>query len=93
MDTAVLLVSEFVTNVVLHAGTTCELRLRRGDRLRVEVVDGSKRAAAQGRIGSEGNSGRGLLLVKALSTDCGTIVEPDGKLVWFEMDWVPAPPA
>ncbi len=85
-----LLVSELVTNVVLHAGTPCELRLERGARLRVEVVDGSRSRPASQMIDPAAGSGRGLLLVEALSAESGTIVEPGGKRVWFEMDWAPA---
>src|SRR3954447_20030871 len=40
VDVVALLVSELVTNVVLHARTPCELSLeRRGDRLRLAVAD------------------------------------------------------
>ena len=92
VDTVALLVSELVTNVVLHAGTACELRLKRGERLRVEVVDGSQRRPIRGAVRSEASSGRGLLLVEALSAESGTILEPEGKRVWFEMDWDPASP-
>lgn len=89
VDTVTLLVSELVTNVVLHAGTSCRLHLERGERLRIEVADGSTRVPTRGALMPEASSGRGLLLVEALSARNGTIVEADGKRVWFEMDWVP----
>ena len=54
VDTVALLVSELVTNVVLHAGTACELRLKRGERLRVEVVDGSQRRPIRGAVPNRG---------------------------------------
>lgn len=82
-----LLVSELVTNVVLHAGTDCEVRLERGRRLRVEVIDGSRRPPTRRRIEPDAGSGRGLMLVEALSAEYGTVVEPGGKRVWFEVDW------
>lgn len=91
VDTVALLVSELVTNVVLHAGTDCELRLDRGERLRVEVRDGSRRRPARSQGHPEGNSGRGLLLIEALSVEYGTIVEDDGKRVWFEVEWNTSP--
>jgi hypothetical protein len=93
VDTVSLLVSELVTNVVLHAGTACELRLERGRRLRVEVVDGSTSRPVRGLVQPDANSGRGLLLVESLSADSGTVVGADGKRVWFEMDWEPTPPS
>jgi anti-sigma regulatory factor (Ser/Thr protein kinase) len=86
-DVVSLLVGELVTNVVLHAGTACELRLERTARLRVEVIDGSRRLPTRRLIDSEAGSGRGLLLVEALSAEYGTTVEAHGKRVWFEMDW------
>ena len=85
--TTSLLVSELVTNVVLHARTPCELRLERGMRLRVEVVDGSPQPPVVREVDQVAGSGRGLLLVQALSAESGTIVEPTGKRVWFELDW------
>jgi anti-sigma regulatory factor (Ser/Thr protein kinase) len=87
------LVSELVTNVVLHAHTPCELRLEPGERLRVEVIDGSRRLPTRGLFRPEGSSGRGLLLVDALSADSGTVVEANGKRVWFELEWAPVSPA
>jgi anti-sigma regulatory factor (Ser/Thr protein kinase) len=93
-DTMVLLVSELVSNVVLHARTPCTLQIERtGARVRVEVRDGSDRlpaAAARGDVLAP--SGRGLLLVEALSAASGVESEPlGGKRVWFEL--AVAPPA
>lgn len=93
VETVCLLVSELVTNVVLHARTACEVRLERGARLRVEVVDGSTRRPVRGSLRRDGSSGRGLQLVESLSAESGTVVEADGKRVWFEMDWDQAPPS
>ena len=88
-DTMALLVSELVSNVVLHARTTCSLSIESSDdRIRVEVQDGSDRLPG----GSEepdplGQSGRGMLLVHGLSSACGVVPDPDGgKRVWFELD-------
>ena len=88
VDTAQLLTSELATNAVLHARTDFELRVeRRGDRLRVSVLDGSPRTAARRRYGLDSGTGRGLGLVEALSADWGTS-SADGwaKAVWFELD-------
>ncbi|MCU1353657.1 MAG: putative anti-sigma regulatory factor, serine/threonine protein kinase [Acidimicrobiales bacterium] len=88
VDTVTLLVSELVTNVVLHAHTACELRMEMGDRLRVEVRDGS-RSAPEPRtpFNLEAGSGRGMVLIDALSDAHGTVIETDGKRVWFEVAW------
>jgi len=91
-ETVALLVSELVSNVVLHARTPCVLSVTRvGDRLRVEVRDGSDRLPA-GTIQSDpmALSGRGMLLVDAMSDDHGSERSPEGgKVVWFELDIPP----
>ena len=80
VDTVTLLVTELVTNVLLHARTPCELRIVKGDRLRVEVADGSGRIPEQRRIDGEiTGSGNGLLLLSALSDDHGVVIDPTGK--------------
>ncbi|MCU1454573.1 MAG: putative anti-sigma regulatory factor, serine/threonine protein kinase [Acidimicrobiales bacterium] len=88
VDTVTLLVSELVTNVVLHARTPCVLRMEAGDRLRVEVRDGSHRLPESTLpFDVEAASGRGMVLIDALSDAHGTVVEPHGKRVWFELAW------
>lgn len=86
-DDAALVVSELVSNAVVHAQTGCLLTLRyRSSVLRVEVED---RGAGMPdiRTATEGDvHGRGLLLVGALSTAWGA--EPAaqrGKRVWAEL--------
>ncbi|CAN5556199.1 ATP-binding protein [soil metagenome] len=91
-DTVALLVSELVSNVVLHARTSCELTVtRNGARLRVEVRDGSDRLPAKTiQTDPMALSGRGMLLVDAMSDGHGAeALEGGGKLIWFELD-VPA---
>lgn len=87
-DTLGLLVSELVSNVVLHAQTPCEVSISRvGSRLRVEVRDGSARLPrAAGKPDPFALSGRGMLLVDALSDSHGAEpLDDGGKLVWFEL--------
>lgn len=88
-DTMALLVSELVSNVVLHAGTACDLRIARtGSRVRVEVCDGSDQLP--GRAASAdpfAQSGRGMVLVDGLSAAHGAEpVASGGKRVWFELE-------
>lgn len=87
-DTMALLVSELVSNVVLHARTPCSLRIdQRDGRLRVEVSDGSDRLPGTvPRTDPLASSGRGMLLVQGLSEAHGVDPQPaGGKRVWFEL--------
>jgi anti-sigma regulatory factor (Ser/Thr protein kinase) len=90
VDTVVLLVSEVVTNAVLHARSDIRVSLEvRGDTARVEVVDSSPAPPRLHRFHIESATGRGLRLLDQLSMGWG--VEPaltddgSGKVVWFEV--------
>ena len=95
-----LLVSELVTNAVqatarLEDHTAVRLQLF-GDnaRVRIEVWDADPRPPAPNEPGEdgipdlEGEGGRGLFLVAALSTcwDWYLTQEPTGKVVWCELE-------
>ncbi len=87
-DRVRMLVSELVTNVVLHAGTPSVVGIEDdGDWVRVLVTDGSPVAARTLQPGSDSTTGRGLRLLQALSTDSGSRssdrISPAGKTVWF----------
>jgi anti-sigma regulatory factor (Ser/Thr protein kinase) len=87
VDAARLLVSELVTNAVLHARTDIALvvrLLRTG--VRVEVHDGSPSAPVVRHYDDEAMTGRGLALVDELARRWGVDREPGGKSVWFELD-------
>ena len=93
-DTMALLVSELVSNVVLHARTPCCLTIvRDGARVRVEVQDGSDRLPGRKeRTDPLAQSGRGMQLVEGLSAAHGVVPQPGGgKCVWFELE-VPGAP-
>lgn len=85
-DTVVLLVSELVTNAVLHAQAAPEMYLYwNGQSVRVEVSDADQRQPIrQPRPGLE-TAGRGLGLVEDLSTSWGTYLDQGRKVVWFEL--------
>lgn len=83
-DVAALLVSELVTNAVLHAGTDCAVVIELGEHaLRVDVVDEDhQHVDATGLL--EG-SRRGLSIVAAMATSWGVIYRQGGKTVWFTL--------
>lgn len=83
-DAAALLVSEVVTNALLHAGTPINVAARLEDRrLRVEVRDGSVHLPVPRRYASTAGTGRGLLMVEQMVDDWGVLRHADGKTVWF----------
>jgi GAF domain-containing protein/anti-sigma regulatory factor (Ser/Thr protein kinase) len=86
-EDAALVVTELVTNAVLHGGLPVTLRLARSDnRLRIEVEDTGRNVPVRMRSSAEAMTGRGLGLVAALSSswgvDAGTV---GGKVVWAEI--------
>jgi len=87
-DTVNLLVSELVTNAVLHAGSDVEVMVRlTATAARIEVTDASADSIAPRAATSEDDSGRGLALVGTLAQRWG--VRPaagGGKTVWFEVN-------
>ncbi|MCM3884671.1 ATP-binding protein, partial [Frankia sp. R82] len=97
VEDVTLLVSEVVTNAVLHARSDLVLRafLEPG-RLRVSVEDREGAylprpgAAASNRPDPE--SGWGLLLVEALSMAWGVETTANGKRVWFDTELPNAEP-
>ncbi|WP_405900911.1 ATP-binding protein [Streptomyces sp. NBC_00727] len=89
-DAAVLIVSELVTNAVVHTASSrvlCELR-RLDGRLRISVQDQGRRPGGPqlGR-GSDDEHGRGLLLVDSLAGAWGSHDAGDrsGRIVWAEL--------
>jgi len=93
-DTAQLLVTELVSNVVRHVGEPVTVRMQhRSETIRVEVDDTSARPPEVREPDPASEGGRGLALVATLASRWGTDVHPaDGKTVWFELDVDEAPP-
>lgn len=87
-DSAVLIVSELVTNSVEHArGSSLRLTvLHRLNGVRIGVVDLSRRPPAVRAGDNCGEHGRGLVIVDALATTWGTQPLPWGKRVWANLD-------
>ncbi|MFE5818918.1 SpoIIE family protein phosphatase [Streptomyces sp. NPDC056479] len=86
-DAVLLVVSELVTNALVHTQGAVRLDLvLRGNRVRVSVSDSSPRAPAKPVIVDwESTGGRGLLLVEAVSDAYGTVPVAGGKQVWSEI--------
>ncbi|PBC76083.1 histidine kinase-like protein [Streptomyces sp. TLI_235] len=82
-----LVVSELLSNGLLHAGGPVELTLRRNwPTIRVEVFDtgpGSPEPHDPRESGRPG--GRGLHIVDRLSTDWGVVRHRHGKTVWADL--------
>jgi hypothetical protein len=89
-----LVVSELITNALLHArtgprpaGADIMLELEQcGDTLTCRVADGSALPPAKEEASATAESGRGLLLVESLSSAWGWHHGASGKFVWAEFD-------
>jgi anti-sigma regulatory factor (Ser/Thr protein kinase) len=83
------LLTEVVTNAVLHAGTTLRVVLEQdaaSGKLRCEVSDGSPVRPRLRRHSAEATTGRGLQLLESVATSWGVDPVGVGKTVWFELD-------
>jgi hypothetical protein len=82
-----LVVSELVSNAVMHAGEPICLVVNVGAMLRVEVFDGDNRVdrVVLRQLDKGTLSGRGLRIVNALAESWGTVAHDDGKTVWAEL--------
>ncbi|MEU0005137.1 SpoIIE family protein phosphatase [Streptomyces sp. NPDC006314] len=87
VDAALLVVSELVTNALVHTGGPVRLDLSLvNHRLRLAVADSSPRSPVKpASIGWEATGGRGILLVEAVSAAWGTIPVSGGKQVWADL--------
>jgi anti-sigma regulatory factor (Ser/Thr protein kinase) len=85
---ALLVLSELVTNAVLHGTAPIQVAVTSyDDILRIEVTDGDpstdRLVVQHGRTDRPG--GRGLHIVNSLARDWGMTVHPEGKTVWAEV--------
>jgi two-component sensor histidine kinase len=92
-ETLILLVSELVTNAVVHTGCPAVLRLllsgvpdSSAGTVRLEVADGSARPPVPRCAEGDETNGRGLALVEALADRWGWSSEGIGKRIWCELD-------
>jgi len=86
VEDAALLLTELVTNAVLHAQTQVDVSVGVANgRIRVEVSDASPVLPAAKGYGTDAATGRGLRLVDSLAERWGIAPVPGGKVVWFEL--------
>jgi anti-sigma regulatory factor (Ser/Thr protein kinase) len=86
-DDCQLLVSELVTNAILHARSGALVSIEQHQRvLRVSVCDASAAPPVVRNCRPDDLAGRGLVLVARLSRRWGVDADAEGKCVWFELD-------
>jgi two-component sensor histidine kinase len=88
VDVGVLIASELVSNAITHAGCRLfRIRVSRPESatVRILVSDTNRAEPAMYAASPDSESGRGLRLVDALSTQWGCEPKPWGKAVWAEM--------
>lgn len=90
VDSAVLLLSEMLTNVLVHTDADALMQAEvRGEpggrRMRVEVTDTSDDLPHKRRPGEMASSGRGLVLIELLAQSWGVDPRGEGKSIWFEL--------
>jgi anti-sigma regulatory factor (Ser/Thr protein kinase) len=89
VDRVQLITSELATNCVVHARTFFQVHVtsREGE-IEVQVRDSSNDHPMPRRPRIDEPTGRGLIIVAALSDDWGIVPIGDGgSTVWFTMRW------
>jgi anti-sigma regulatory factor (Ser/Thr protein kinase) len=92
VDEVAVIVSELVTNCVLHTDTDFVVRVEHdSQRVRVEVTDYGDGTPTPRVPPISEPSGRGLRIVRELADDFGVrpLPDPPGKTVWFSVDLEP----
>ncbi len=85
-EVAVLLTSELVTNVILHARTSLRVEIsHEAPEVVVAVHDRSSRLPLVPGLDTLAEGGRGLRLVGALAARWGVQPTSEGKAVWFAL--------
>ena len=85
-DDASLLISEVVTNALLHAKGPVRIEVEQnGGAYRIAVSDESSAPPTQKGYRTDDATGRGLQLLDGLATSWGWEWTRPGKVVWFEL--------
>ncbi len=85
-DEAIFLANELATNAIVHANSDFVVEVSLHDSTcRIEVVDGDPTQPREAARSNTSPSGRGLALVKALSSSWGVEPRDEGKGVWCDI--------
>jgi hypothetical protein len=85
VEAAELMASELASNCVLHARTDFQLAIHLRDQIRIEVSDSADGRPTLLSPTPRELTGRGLLIVDALSDAWGVIPTASGTTVWFTL--------
>lgn len=91
LDAALLCLSELVTNVVMHEGRPPSMDVERNPtsltvRIHHEAMESGSAGPRTAADDPLGISGRGLVLVEALTTEWGEESTPPDTTTWFRID-------
>ena len=85
-DDAELLVTELVTNAVIHARTSVEVEVERTDHhLHFSISDSSSRPVQLRMPGKDDVTGRGICLLDQITPDWEVVPAAGGKKVRFSL--------
>ena len=71
---------------MLHAGSPYEVRLSRtGGMVRIEVADDDAGTPEPQPFSAVAETGRGIVIVSAISASWGIDAHPSGKVIWAEL--------
>ncbi len=86
LDAAELVVSELVSNVVLHVGGDVQVSIERsGDDVMLEVHDSSPVLPHTRMFSQTSSTGRGMRLVHSMAAAHGVHLSEAGKTVWVRL--------
>ena len=91
LEAVVLIASELASNVVRHASTPYEVRLRINESVVIEVMDRGGGVPEVQHPVSDATGGRGLLIVSTLASEWGCDRRDGTKTVWAQVRCGPAP--
>jgi len=84
LEAAQLLVSEVVTNALVHSGTSIDVSMSADEQgVLVEVGDGSQHVPRPRNYAATSITGRGVALLDRTADDWGVVRGIRGKTVWF----------
>jgi hypothetical protein len=95
-DDLISVAVELGTNAIQHTSSgqggwfTVEV-IQRGALARIDVTDGGAPSGPQITDDPMSDSGRGLIIVRALSESCGVCGDACGRTVWAEVAWAAEP--